>query len=174
MIANLGERKVDRHPDTFIAPTASIVGSVTLHQGASVWFGAVARGDTEQITIGANSNIQDGAVLHADPDQPLLIKEGATIGHNAIVHGCTVGKHSLIGMGSTVLNGAQIGDNCLIGANALVPAGMVIASGSLVLGTPAKIKRPLTSEEISSLKYSAEHYAENGRRFTSEMDILEN
>ncbi len=173
MIADLKNRKVNNHSDSYVAPNATVVGSVTLKQGASVWFGAVVRGDCEDIVIGANSNVQDGSVVHADVGQPCIIEDNVTIGHNATVHGCYVGTCSLIGINAVVLNGAKIGKNCLIGSNALVPEGMEIPEGSLVMGSPAKIKRALTDEEIGFLKVSAEHYADNGRMFAREMVIRE-
>lgn len=173
MIADLKDRKVTKADDSFVAPNATVVGSVTLKQGSSVWFSAVVRGDCEEIVIGEDSNVQDGAVLHADIGQPLIIERDVTIGHNATVHGCTVGECSLIGINAVVLNGAKIGKNCLVGSNALVPEGMEIAPGSLVIGSPAKIKRPLSEEEIGFLKLSAQHYADNGRMFAKEMVIRE-
>ena len=171
MIIDLKDRKVTFDNDTFIAPTATVIGSVTLQKGASVWFGAVLRGDCDEITIGENSNIQDGSVLHTDVGQPLVIEQGVTIGHNATVHGCHVGEYSLIGINSVILNGAKIGKHCLIGSNALVTENTIIPEGSLVVGAPAKVKRPLTNDEIEMLKHSASHYAENGRRYSREMTI---
>lgn len=171
MIADLNNRKVNQNPDSFVAPNAMVVGSVTLHKGVSVWFSATVRGDCEDITIGENSNVQDGAVLHADPGQPLIIERDVTIGHNATVHGCHIGECSLIGIGAVVLNGAKVGKYCLVGSNALVTEGMVIPDGSLVVGSPAKIKRLLSDEEKEILKLGAEHYAENGRLFRTEMTV---
>lgn len=171
MIADLKDRKVNKDPDSFVAPNAMVVGSVTLHKGASVWFSATVRGDCDEIVIGENSNVQDGAVLHADPGQPLLIESHVTIGHNATVHGCHIGECSLIGIGAVVLNGAKVGRYCLVGSNALVTEGTVIPEGSLVVGSPAKVKRLLTEDEKVMLKLGAEHYAENGRRFQAEMTV---
>lgn len=165
MIADLHDRKVIMDPDTFVAPTAAVLGSVTLEKGASVWFSAVIRGDSEQILVGADSNVQDGAVLHADPGHPLLIGTGVTIGHNATVHGCQIGEFSLVGINAVILNGARIGKHCLIGSNALVTEGSVIPDGSLVIGSPARVKRALSEQEIAGLQRSAQHYAENGRSF---------
>lgn len=173
MIADLKDRKVNNDPDSYVAPNAMVVGSVTLHKGASVWFSAVVRGDCEDIVIGEGSNVQDGAVLHADPGQPLIIERDVTIGHNATVHGCRVGECSLIGINAVVLNGAKIGKHCLIGANTLVPEGMEIPDGSLVIGSPAKVKRALSEAEKGFLKLGAEHYASNGRHFKQEMVIRE-
>jgi carbonic anhydrase/acetyltransferase-like protein (isoleucine patch superfamily) len=171
VIADLKDRKVINDPDSFVAPTATVVGSVTLKKGASVWFGAVIRGDCEEIVIGENSNVQDGSVVHADVGQPCIIERDVTIGHNATVHGCHVGECSLIGINAVVLNGVKIGENSLIGANSLVPEGMTIPAGSLVMGSPAKVKRPLSEEEIGFLKMSADHYSDNGRMFAQEMVI---
>ncbi|MGH1372643.1 MAG: gamma carbonic anhydrase family protein [Cellvibrionaceae bacterium] len=173
MIADLKDRKVDKNADSFVAPTATVVGSVTLKKGASVWFGAVIRGDCEEIVVGENSNVQDGSVVHADVGQPCIIEKNVTIGHNATVHGCHIGECSLIGINAVVLNGAKIGKNCLIGSNSLVPEGMEIPEGSLVMGSPAKVKRALSEEEIGFLKLSADHYSENGRMFAQDMVIRE-
>ena len=129
-------------PTAFIAPGAFVIGDVTLGANVSVWFNAVLRGDSESLTIGAGSNIQDGAVCHADPDLPLVIGEGVTIGHRAIAHGATIGDHSLLGMGAIVMNGARIGPHCLVGAGALVTEGKVFPERSLILGAPARVVRP--------------------------------
>jgi len=171
VIADLKDRKVNNDPDSYVAPTATVVGSVTLKKGASVWFGAVVRGDCEEIVIGENSNVQDGSVVHADVGQPCIIERDVTIGHNATVHGCHVGERSLIGINAVILNGAKIGKNCLIGGNSLVPEGMNIPAGSLVMGSPAKVKRQLSEEEIGFLKMSADHYSDNARMFAQEMVI---
>jgi carbonic anhydrase/acetyltransferase-like protein (isoleucine patch superfamily) len=151
--------------DNWVAPSADVVGNVVLGQGSSVWFGAVIRGDNEQIIVGHGSNIQENSVLHTDPGFPINIAENCTIGHSAILHGCTIGENSLVGMGATVLNGAVIGKNCLIGAGALVTEGKVIPDGSLVMGAPAKVVRELDDAAIAGLKKSALHYQENMRRF---------
>ena len=171
MIADLKDRIVTSDPDGFVAPTATVVGSVTLGKGVSVWFSAVVRGDVEDIVVGENSNVQDGAVLHADPGMPLIIGKGVTIGHNATVHGCQVGDFSLIGINSVVLNGAKIGARSLIGANSLVPEGMDIPEGSLVVGSPAKVRRALSEEEKQRLEVSAEHYTNNGRFFSKHLVV---
>ncbi|WP_439133939.1 gamma carbonic anhydrase family protein [Pseudomaricurvus sp.] len=173
MIADLKDRKVQKDPSSFVAPNAMVVGSVTLHKDTSVWFNATVRGDCEEISIGEGSNVQDGAVLHADPGQPLLIERDVTIGHNATVHGCQVGECSLIGINAVVLNGAKIGKYCLIGGNALVTEGMEIPEGSLVMGSPAKVKRALSEEEKGFLRLGAQHYVENGKMFAQEMIIRE-
>ena len=156
----------------WIAPNAAVLGRVRLGEDVSVWFSATIRGDVEDIVIGAGSNIQDNAVLHADPGFPLNIGSGCTIGHSAIVHGCTIGDNSLVGMGATVLNGARIGRDCLIGANALITEGKVIPDGSLVVGTPGKVVRALTPEDIAGLGRSAAHYVNNARRFAADLQPL--
>lgn len=152
---------------SFVAASAEVIGNVELGEDVGVWFGAVLRGDNEPIRIGRGSNVQDLCVLHTDPDFPLTVGEGCTIGHRAILHGCTVGDHALVGMGAIVLNGARIGRHCLIGAGALVTEGREIPEGSLVLGTPGKVVRALTAAEIEGLHRSAEHYVRNARRFAA-------
>lgn len=154
----------------WIAPTAVLVGDVVVGAEAGIWFGVVARGDIETITIGARSNVQENCVLHTDRGYPLTIGEGVTIGHAAIVHGCTIGDNSLIGMGATVLNGARIGRNCLIGANALVTENKVIPDNSLVMGAPAKVVREIDAEGVAALAASAERYVANARRFASGLE----
>ena len=149
----------------WVADSAQVMGQVELGEGASVWFGAVVRGDTDRITIGAGSNIQDASVLHADAGQPLLVGERVTVGHQVVLHGCTIGDESLIGIGAVVLNGAKIGKNCLVGAGALVTEGKEFPDGSMILGSPAKVVRQLTPEQIESLRYSAQHYIDNANRY---------
>ncbi|WP_407050589.1 gamma carbonic anhydrase family protein [Methyloraptor flagellatus] len=151
--------------DYWIAPTAVVIGAVRLKPGASVWFGAVIRGDNEWIEIGENSNIQDMAMLHTDRGYPMTIGRDCTIGHKAILHGCTVGAQSLIGMGATVLNGAAIAETSLVGANALVTEGKSFAPASLIVGSPAKAIRTLDEAAILRLKGSADGYVANSRRF---------
>ncbi len=150
--------KVD--PTAYIVPNASIVGDVTLEEGTSVWYGAVLRADDTPIYIGKNSNIQDNATLHAGGGHFIRIGEEVSVGHNAIVHGATVGNRVIVGMNAVILDFAEIGDDCLIGAGALVTGKTVIPSGSLVLGVPAKVVRPLTEEELQSLRTNAEEYLE--------------
>ena len=149
----------------WVADTAQVIGNVVLGENASVWFGTVVRGDTEAITIGAGTNIQDASVLHADFGQPLIIGERVTVGHQVMLHGCTIGDETLIGIGAIVLNGARIGKNCLVGAGALVTEGKEFPDGSMILGSPAKVVRQLTPEQIEGLRQSARHYMENARRF---------
>ncbi len=151
-------RPAQLHPTVFVAPHAVIVGDVTLAAGCGVWFHATLRGDIEPIRIDQRTNIQEGAVLHVDPGFPVTIGAGVTIGHRAIVHGATVHDNVIIGMGSTVLNGAVIGENSIVGANALVTEGKHFPPGSLILGSPAKVVRNLTEEEIARIRQGAESY----------------
>lgn len=149
----------------WIAPDASVVGNVRMGEGASIWFGAMVRGDNEPITIGARSNVQDGSVLHSDPGAPLTIGEGVTVGHKVVLHGCTIGDNSLIGIGAVVLNRARIGRNSLVGAGALVTEGKEFPDGVLIVGSPARVVRELTPEQIEGIRRSAEHYVGNAQRF---------
>ncbi|HWV07964.1 MAG TPA: gamma carbonic anhydrase family protein [Pseudomonas sp.] len=165
----LGQSQVDAHPDSWTAPTATLVGKVKLEPGASVWFGAVLRGDNELIHIGENSNVQDGTVMHTDMGYPLNIGKGVTIGHNAMLHGCTVGDYSLIGINAVVLNGAKIGKYCIIGANALIAEGKEIPDGSLVVGSPGKVVRELTEPQKKMLEASAAHYVHNAQRYARDL-----
>ncbi len=151
--------------DYWVAPTAVLVGDVVLESGASVWFGVTIRGDNERITVGQGSNVQENTVMHTDMGYPLTIGKGCTIGHRAMLHGCTIGDNSLIGMGAIVLNGAVIGNNCLIGAGALITENKVIPDGSLVMGVPGKVVRKLDEAAIEALRKSALSYQENMRRF---------
>ncbi|MGW2505089.1 gamma carbonic anhydrase family protein [Streptomyces sp. NPDC001588] len=163
LIAGIGGRdpRVDR--EAFVSPTSSVIGDVTLHAGASVWYGAVLRGDVERITVGANSNVQDNCTLHADPGFPVSVGERVSVGHNAVVHGATVEDDCLIGMGATVLNGAVIGAGSLVAAQALVPQGMRVPPGSLVAGVPAKVRRELTAEEREVITLNGTMYADLAR-----------
>ncbi len=165
MLFELENRRVRAEGDYWVAENATVVGSVLLKHNASVWFNAVLRGDNELITVGENSNIQDGSVLHTDPGSPLVIGDNVTVGHMAMLHGCEVGDNSLIGIGAVVLNGAKIGRNCIIGAKALVTEGKEIPDNSMVLGAPGKVVRQLSDEEVAGLRLSALHYVENARRF---------
>ncbi len=149
----------------FIAPGAHVIGKVRLESGVSIWFGAVLRGDNEEIFVGARGNIQDGALLHTDMGFPLRIGSDCTIGHHAILHGCTIGENSLIGMGAVLLNGAKIGRNCLVGAKALVTEGKEFPDNSLIVGSPARLIRTLDEASALRLRASAADYAANGRRF---------
>ena len=172
MIYSLGDKQLNKdNLDFWVAPNAVIIGDVSLKRNASVWFGAVLRGDNDPIILGENSNIQDNSVCHTDDGMPLIIGNNVTVGHKVILHSCTVGDNSLIGMGSTVLNKAKIGNNCLVGANALVTEGKEFPDNSLIVGSPAKVKRELTDMEKKIIELSALHYVENMKRYKK--DLLE-
>jgi carbonic anhydrase/acetyltransferase-like protein (isoleucine patch superfamily) len=156
----------------WIADSAVLIGNVTVGEDVGIWFGSVLRGDNERITIGTRSNIQENSVLHTDLGFPLAIGEGCTIGHRAMVHGCTIGDNSLIGMGAIVLNGAVIGRNCLIGAGALVTEGMTIPDNSLALGAPARVVRQIDAAGVERLAKSAAHYVDNARRFAAGLRVV--
>lgn len=149
----------------WIAADAIVIGNVRLGRDVGIWFGSVLRGDNELIAIGAGSNVQEHTVMHTDPGYPLSIGEGCTIGHRAILHGCTIGDNSLIGMGAAVLNGAVIGKNCLVGGGALVTEGKTFPDNSLIVGTPAKVVRSLDQAAVERLTWSATHYVANAKRF---------
>jgi carbonic anhydrase/acetyltransferase-like protein (isoleucine patch superfamily) len=161
--------RLPSNDEYWIAPTASVIGDVVLQKNASIWWGAVARGDTDTLTIGVNSNVQDGSVLHADHGMPLVIGANVTVGHMVMLHGCTIGAGSLIGIGAIVLNGAKIGKNCLIGAGALIPEGREIPDNSLVMGAPGKVIRELGEAQAQVLTASAMHYVENWKRFRRDL-----
>lgn len=165
----LGEHRVDAHPHSWVAPTAAVIGKVRLDEGASVWFGAVLRGDNELIHIGPDSNVQDGAVLHTDPGSPLTLGRGVTVGHQAMLHGCTVGDGSLIGIQAVILNGAKIGKGCLVGAGALVTEGKEFPDNSLIIGAPAKAVRTLTEEDLLRLQANAASYVARGQLFKAQL-----
>ncbi|MEW6562087.1 MAG: gamma carbonic anhydrase family protein [Pseudomonadota bacterium] len=156
----------------FIADSADVIGNVTLENNVSIWFNAVLRGDVEPLYIGEGSNVQDGAVLHTDPGAPLSLGTNVTVGHKAMLHGCTIGDGSLIGINSVVLNRAVVGKNCLIGANALVTEGKVIPDNSLVLGSPGKVIRTLSEQEIAAMHANAVHYIENLHRYRNTLRPL--
>ena len=170
-------RLADRVPELrgtrhFVAENASVIGTVILENNASIWFNAVLRGDNEPIRIGENSNIQDGAVLHTDPGAPLTVAANVTVGHQATLHGCTIGEGSLIGIKAVVLNHAVIGKNCLIGANALVTEGKVIPDNSLVVGSPGKVLRSLTEEEIAAMHANTARYVEHAERYSGKLSRI--
>ena len=170
MIYSLGDRTpAFEGDDYFIADGAVVIGSVILKHNASIWFNAVLRGDNDVITIGENSNIQDGSVLHTDGGMPLNVGKNVTVGHKVMLHGCDIGDNSLIGINAVILNGAKIGKNCLIGANALIPEGKVIPDGSLVMGSPGKVVRELGPDQIKGLEMSAMHYVENFKRYKRDL-----
>ena len=151
----------------WVADSAQVIGNVELAEGASIWFGAILRGDTEPMRIGRNSNVQDGSMLHSDPGSPLTLGENVTVGHQVMLHGCTVGDGSLIGIKAVVLNGAKIGKNCLVGAGSLVTEGKEFPDGSMILGSPAKVVRELTPEQIAGLSRAAQHYVDNAKRYAA-------
>lgn len=165
MIYALDDLNPEIDADTWIAPAAHVLGRVRLAAGVSVWFGAVLRGDTEWIDVGAGSNVQEGCTLHTDVGYPLTIGAGCTIGHNVILHGCTIGDDTLVGMGATILNGARIGQGCLIGAGALVTEGKVIPDGSLVMGAPGRVVREMDAVARQRVQASALHYRDRMRQF---------
>ncbi|MFE4628513.1 MULTISPECIES: gamma carbonic anhydrase family protein [Streptomyces] len=160
LIMGIGGKDPQVDPEAFTAPTSVVIGDVTLHAGASVWYGAVLRADFGPIVVGADSNIQDNCTLHVDPGFPITVGERVSVGHNAVLHGATVEDDCLIGMGATVLNGAVIGAGSLVAAQALVPQGMRVPPGSLVAGVPAKVKRPLTEEERQGLTLNGTFYVD--------------
>ena len=161
----LGDHAPRIHEDTWVALDANLVGKVVLEQGASVWFGCTIRADHEEIRVGEGSNVQENCVMHIDAGYPLTIGKNCTIGHKVMLHGCTIGSNTLIGMGATVLNGAKIGNNCLIGAGALITERKEIPDNALVMGVPGKVVRTLDEDAIESLRASAVHYQNNMRRY---------
>ena len=165
----LGAHQPQLHEDTWVAPDANLIGQVVLEAGASVWFGCTLRADHEEIRICEGSNVQENVVMHIDAGFPLTVGKNCTIGHKVMLHGCTIGENSLIGMGATVLNGAKIGKNCLIGAGALITENKVIPDNSLVMGAPGKVVREVSEAQVQVLTLSAVHYQENMRRFRDEM-----
>jgi carbonic anhydrase/acetyltransferase-like protein (isoleucine patch superfamily) len=163
-IYQFGDDSPQLAPSAWVADSAQVIGRVRLAEGSSVWYGAVLRGDNDWITIGARSNVQDGTVMHTDMGFPLTIGEDVTIGHQVMLHGCTIGDGSLIGIQAVVLNGAKIGRNCLVGAGAVVTEGKAFPDNSLILGTPAKVVREISPEQAARLKHGALHYVENAQR----------
>ena len=165
MIYDLEKNVPEINADSWVAPNAIIIGKVKLEKNSSIWFNAVLRGDIEKIVIGENSNIQDGSVLHTDPGCPLTVGKGVTVGHMVMLHGCEISDDTLIGIGSTILNKAKIGENCIIGANTLVTENKTIPDNSLVLGSPGKVIRKVTDEEIKVIRENAKHYVKNSKRY---------
>lgn len=165
MIGKINGKVPDIPQSTFVAPNATVLGDVAIGEGSGVWFGAVIRGDSNRMRIGSRTNIQDLCVLHVDEHNELSIGDDVTVGHRAILHGCRISDRVLIGMGATVMNGAKIGSDSIVGAGALVTEGADIPQGSLVIGFPAKVRRPLTDEEITLIRRSAEHYAEYAQMY---------
>lgn len=172
-IYQLGPHQPEIDASTFIADSATIIGKVRLAANTSVWYGATLRGDNEWISIGAGSNVQEGAVMHTDPGCPLNVGENVTVGHQAMLHGCTVGNGSLIGIGAVLLNNAQIGQNCLVGAGALVTEGKVFPDNSLIIGSPAKAVRSLNEAEIANLQKAADIYIQRGADFKQQLKRLD-
>ncbi|SFC69212.1 Carbonic anhydrase or acetyltransferase, isoleucine patch superfamily [Polaromonas sp. OV174] len=171
-IYQLDDSTPDIHDSAWVADSAHVMGKVSLAQDSSIWFGVVLRGDVETIQVGRGSNIQDNSVLHADHGIPLVIGDNVTVGHQVMLHGCTIGDGSLIGIQAVVLNGAKIGKNCLVGAGSLVTEGKEFPDGSMILGSPAKAVRQLTPEQIEGLKMSAQHYIDNARRYKTGLKKL--
>ena len=168
-IYQLGEHAPEIDASAFVADSAHLIGKVTLEANASVWFGVTIRGDNERITIGENSNVQEGTVMHTDMGYPLTLGKGVTVGHQAMLHGCTVGDGSLIGIQAVILNGAKIGKGCLVGAGALVTEGKEFPDNSLILGTPAKVVRTLTEEDLLRLQANAASYVARGQMFKAQL-----
>lgn len=168
-IYQLGEHAPEIDASAFVADSANLIGKVTVEANASVWFGVTIRGDNERITIGENSNVQEGTVMHTDMGYPLTLGKGVTVGHQAMLHGCTVGDGSLIGIQAVILNGATIGKGCLVGAGALVTEGKAFPDNSLILGTPAKVVRTLTQEDLLRLQGNAASYVERGQAFKAQL-----
>lgn len=170
MIYRLGERRLEARTSRYwIAPNATVIGSVTLGDNASIWFNAVLRADNDTITLGDNTNVQDGAVLHVDPGTPLTLGQGVTVGHHVMLHGCEIGDNSLIGINAVVLNRAKIGRNCIIGANALVPEGMEVPDNSLVLGSPGKVVKEIGDKHRAMLVAGWQHYVEHARHYERDL-----
>lgn len=165
----LPDRVPNIHPESWIAPSATVIGAVNVRKNASIWWNVVIRGDNDPITIGENTNVQDASVLHTDAGLPMEIGANCTIGHMVILHGCTIGENSLIGIGSVILNRAVIGKNCIVGAKSLVPEGKVFPDGVLILGAPAKVVRQLEPAEIEKLKSGALHYVQNWQRYAKHL-----
>ncbi|HET7355576.1 MAG TPA: gamma carbonic anhydrase family protein [Nocardioidaceae bacterium] len=166
-VLGLEESEPEVAPGAWVAPGATVVGTVRLAEDSSVWYGAVLRGDGDRIELGPGSNVQDGSVLHADPGLPTVLGSGVTVGHRAVVHGARIGNNVLIGMGAIVLNGCRVGDDCLIAAGAVLLEGTEVRAGSLVVGTPGRVRRSLTAEEIGRVRVNAEHYVSLARRHAS-------
>ncbi len=171
-VYRLDERVPKIDASAWVAPSASVLGAVELEAEASVWFGAVLRSDTELVRVGRRSNVQDGSIVHADPGFPTTIGENVTIGHLVMLHGCSIGDGSLVGIGSVILNGARIGRSCLVGARSLVTEGKHFPDGSLIMGAPAVVVRALTPEQIEGLARAADHYVDNARRFRAGLQAI--
>lgn len=174
MIYKLQDRRVEMRGDgQWVAPNATVIGSVILGANSNIWFGAVIRGDNDVIEIGDNSNVQENSVLHVDPGVPLKIGKGVTVGHKVMLHGCTIGDNSLIGINAVVLNKAKIGNNCIIGAHALVPEGMEIPDNSLVMGAPAKVVKEISDNHKAMLTMGSQHYVAHAKYFDQHLEVDE-
>jgi carbonic anhydrase/acetyltransferase-like protein (isoleucine patch superfamily) len=169
LIYDLGKQQAEVAADAFVAPTATLIGDVSLQPDSSIWFGAVLRGDIEQITIGRGSNIQDGSVCHTDPNNPCTVGDFVTVGHMAMLHGCEIGDGSLIGIGATLMNGSSVGKNCIVGAHALVTEGKKFPDNVVIMGAPAKVVRDITAEDRVALRANAERYVERAKRYKQEL-----
>ena len=165
MIYDFEKNTPEVHPDAWVASNATIIGKVKLEKNSSIWFNSVLRGDIELISIGVNSNIQDGSVLHTDPGFPLTVGKGVTVGHMVMLHGCKISDDTLIGIGSIILNNAKIGKNCIIGANTLITENKIIPDNSLVVGSPGRVLRKVTDEEIKLIHENAQHYVEGSKKY---------
>lgn len=168
----LGAHTPNVHPQSWIAPNAAVIGQVTIERNVSIWWNCTLRGDTDLLHVGENTNIQDGSVLHTDEGVPMHIGNDVTVGHLVMLHGCTVGDGSLIGIGSVILNRAVIGKGCIVGANTLIPEGKVFPDKVLIVGSPGKVVRELSDEDVAKLKKSAEHYVDNARRYRTTLEPL--
>ena len=165
MIYDFEKNVPDVHPDAWVAPNATLIGKVKLEKNSSIWFNAVLRGDIELISIGENSNIQDGSVLHTDPGYNLNVGKGVTVGHMVMLHGCQISDDTLIGIGSIILNNAKIGKNCIIGANSLITENKIIPDNSIVVGSPGRVLRKVTEEEIKAIHENAKHYVDGSKKY---------
>jgi len=171
-IYSLGELSPKIDPDSWIAPNATVIGEVEIAKGASIWWSCTLRGDTDLLSVGENSNIQDNSVLHTDPGLELVVGANVTVGHMVMLHGCTIGDGSLIGIGSVLLNHCVIGKGCVVGANTLIPEGKVFPDHSLIVGSPGKVVRQLSVDEVARLRHSAAHYVDNWQRYQRELTPL--
>ena len=174
MLYALADRRIAVKGDAFIAPDATLIGSITLENNASIWFGVVIRADNEPVVIGENSNIQDGCVIHVDPGYPATVGANVTVGHKVMLHGCTVGEGSLIGINSVVMNGARIGESCIIGANSLITEGKTIPPRSLVMGSPGKVVRKLNDSEVANLLEAAQVYVRKINLYNESLSEMQN
>ena len=173
MIYELGGRRPQFKGDYFIADNAAVIGAVTLENDVSVWFNCVLRGDCDDLIVGEGTNIQDGSVLHTDPGIKLRVGRGCVVGHLVMLHGCEIGDNTLIGIKSVILNNARIGKNCIVGANSLITEGKSYPDNSLIVGTPAKVVRELTPQEVQLISLNARHYVENFKRFKKDLKLIE-